>query len=192
MLRRRWWRSFVVARFTRLCRYMFCAVIWSYSTVNESPLSGNLSITFLSITLFYLFISDRYWQSYERLTQAYLELAYHRMPKASAGERENSGLQQPIPANFQIRGLTALPLPIGTVDAPSPGAHDFATIQRFETSYDLVGGITCPKRLKCLGSDGRVYQQLLKVVWGSQHVVLALSDPRCTHYSSLPLFSGRG
>jgi hypothetical protein len=99
-------------------------------------------------------------QSYEQLTKAYLELAYYRLPNKGATERENSGVQE-IPAKFLLRKLNSLPLPITTVDAPKTG-QPFTTIQRFEPGYDLVGGITCPKRLKCLGSDGRFYLQVLR------------------------------
>lgn len=37
-----------------------------------------------------------------------------------------------------------------------------ATIDHFDVRYENVGGITRPKRLRCVGSDGRTYLQLLK------------------------------
>ncbi|KXS15053.1 kinase-like protein [Gonapodya prolifera JEL478] len=47
---------------------------------------------------------------------------------------------------------------------PDPsGKYDkVVTIHRFKSEITLVGGITVPKKIECVGSDGMVYSQLVK------------------------------
>ena len=56
-------------------------------------------------------------------------------------------------------------LPMFSIDVPiSPNADytNVVTIVRFEPTYTFPGGITKPKLLTCLGSDGNRYKMLLK------------------------------
>ncbi len=39
---------------------------------------------------------------------------------------------------------------------------NLVTMARYEESYTMVGGINAPKKIKCLGSDGRWEIQLVK------------------------------
>ena len=42
------------------------------------------------------------------------------------------------------------------------GASSFAGIAGYETEYSTVGGITAPKKIKCRGTDGKLWPQLVK------------------------------
>ncbi len=103
-------------------------------------------------------------QSYEALWGALVQLAYYDMPSRDKALQMTPEGPQEIPSNFGIRALNQLSLPISTVPQPTGVVvpEDVPKIDRFESSYELVGGINRPKRLRCIGSNGRVYQQLLK------------------------------
>ncbi len=106
-------------------------------------------------------------KQYENLCHAYVELSYHDLPvrgKSAAGSKMDP--VQEIPATFAILKLSKLDLPVSTVEQPL-GAElapdeNCPKIDRFEKTYDLVGGINKPKRLQCLGSNGKRFYQLLK------------------------------
>ncbi|KAH6577835.1 hypothetical protein BASA60_002773 [Batrachochytrium salamandrivorans] len=64
-----------------------------------------------------------------------------------------------------VRFKGNISLPVLTLEQPigDPGFWgDIVHITGFEKSYTLPGGINAPKTVKCRGSDGRVYQQLVK------------------------------
>ena len=42
------------------------------------------------------------------------------------------------------------------------GTAQFCGIAKFETVYQMVGGINAPKKIKCIGTDGKTRPQLLK------------------------------
>ena len=47
-------------------------------------------------------------------------------------------------------------------DANYGTASSFAGIAGYETEYSTVGGITAPKKIKCRGTDGKLWPQLVK------------------------------
>lgn len=99
---------------------------------------------------------------YESLCSAYVELSYHDLPVRGKSNAAPGPPTQDIPADFQILKVSKLPLPVPTLDQDAMGGGPLPTIDHFQRTYDLVGGINRPKLLRCLGSDGKVYMQLLK------------------------------
>lgn len=60
--------------------------------------------------------------------------------------------------NIQVREKYSLYFLIGLTDA-----NGLITIQEFTKKFNLVGGIHLPKIIRCVGSNGGVYKQLVKV-----------------------------
>lgn len=73
----------------------------------------------------------------------------------------------PIKENFMIiTRVCNLPIPVTTFSLPISvtgkyTAQDFASIVRYESTFTIAGGVTTPKVLLCLGSDGKQYKQLV-------------------------------
>jgi hypothetical protein len=40
--------------------------------------------------------------------------------------------------------------------------NSFVGVSEFSTEFSMVGGINAPKKIKCLGSDGKWRPQLVK------------------------------
>ncbi len=57
-------------------------------------------------------------------------------------------------------------IPVLTAPLPHPqrrgGDQGFVGIHSYEESFSLVGGVNAPKRIKCRGTDGKWYTQLVK------------------------------
>lgn len=69
--------------------------------------------------------------------------------------------QEPV---RHLRDLDLVHLP--TVHLPVSISTDYdqkiVSIHKWKSSYSTVGGINAPKRMECIGSNGRRYSQLLK------------------------------
>ncbi|PIK43991.1 putative serine-protein kinase ATM-like, partial [Apostichopus japonicus] len=67
--------------------------------------------------------------------------------------------------NLQICTLKNLQTAVATVDIPvdlNCRYGNIVTIQKFELTFKLAGGINLPKIIKCIGSDGVTRRQLVK------------------------------
>lgn len=88
------------------------------------------------------------------LSLALIELAYH--PNQS---------KLPMGCKIQkLPNLTQIPILTTTIPLREDRNYKnkFAGIQKQDTTYTSPGGITAPKKISCLGTDGRKYTQLLK------------------------------
>ncbi|KAJ1969833.1 Serine/threonine-protein kinase tel1 [Dispira parvispora] len=103
----------------------------------------------------------------EQLSLAYIELAYTKVPKGTG----SGGSTPTVFAMSSRQRLSALPamdhIPVATLQLPvNPQGRytkgSFPTIQKFDKQYRTAGGINLPKIIKCYGSDGCTYRQLVK------------------------------
>ncbi|KAJ3079185.1 hypothetical protein HDU99_000123 [Rhizoclosmatium hyalinum] len=97
-------------------------------------------------------------QSADNLCDAYIELALQTSPAQSASPI-------PIDRNAKLLRVVNVCLPVVTVNHSVSISCDYSslpTIQSFQREYTLVGGINAPKVLNCIGSNGKVYKQLVK------------------------------
>jgi ataxia telangiectasia mutated family protein len=104
-------------------------------------------------------------KSYELLCAAYVELSYHDLPvRGRAAVGASMEPVQDIPSQSAILQISKLRLPVSTLEQPLGVAvpDSCPKIEKFERTYELVGGMNKPKRIKCLGSNGKWYQELLK------------------------------
>ena len=53
----------------------------------------------------------------------------------------------------------------GNYDTAARSSSSFVGIAGYETEFSTVGGITAPKKIKCRGTDGRQWPQLVKGEW---------------------------
>lgn len=96
----------------------------------------------------------------EKLSDAYIELAYWDVTQYKK-------VTKPInfPSNLQLCTVKNLQTAVATVDIPvDPSCRydDVVTVQGFEPTFKLAGGINLPKIIRCLGSDGLKRRQLVK------------------------------
>ncbi|KAJ1651549.1 Serine/threonine-protein kinase tel1 [Dispira simplex] len=103
----------------------------------------------------------------EQLSLAYIELAYTKIPKGT-GPGGSTPTLFTMSSRQRISALPAMEhIPVATIQLPvNPQARytqgSFPTIQQFDKQYRTAGGINLPKIIKCYGSDGRTYRQLVK------------------------------
>eukprot|EP01134_Creolimax_fragrantissima_P002117 CFRG2117T1 len=70
-----------------------------------------------------------------------------------------------IPDTATIARLKKMRIPIATAPPPvdPTGAYkNIVSIERFHRKFRLVGGVHHPKQIDCLGTDGKIYKQLVK------------------------------
>ncbi|KAJ3032658.1 hypothetical protein HDU99_010909, partial [Rhizoclosmatium hyalinum] len=102
-------------------------------------------------------------QSADNLCDAYIELAFQTPPAQSRKAKVTPPI--PIDRNAKLSRVVDVCLPVVTVDHSVSISCDYSslpTIQSFQREYTLVGGINAPKVLNCIGSNGKVYKQLVK------------------------------
>ncbi|KAJ3261955.1 hypothetical protein HK103_003798 [Boothiomyces macroporosus] len=97
----------------------------------------------------------------EKLFKGYLAAAYQPIPKSKESSRrltlDSSCILLKIKAEAKI--------PVITLQQNIPVPKSYANIvyiERFESSFNLPGGINAPKVLKCVASNGKTYRQLVK------------------------------
>ena len=107
----------------------------------------------------------------EKVAQGYIKLAYlpmslkdkERIERGGAGnckiEIDKSQIIRSI-KDFEDVPLTTLDLPVNR-DAEYPPTS-ICGISAFSAEYSNVGGITAPKKISCLGTDGKWRPQLVK------------------------------
>eukprot|EP00093_Oithona_nana_P014753 14753.XXX_548243_546328_1 [CDS] Oithona nana genome sequencing. len=102
----------------------------------------------------------------ELLSVALIQLAY----KKPENDKKNSISRNDPLMKLQRMEDVLLPthsLPISKVGGDwyfndNHLANDFCGIARFATEYHMVGGINAPKKMSCVGTDGKSRPQLLK------------------------------
>lgn len=99
-----------------------------------------------------------------RFCAALVELA-HYSPPANVS-RNRIGEPVEIPSGLKITGLTKMDLvPVPTLNLPYRKSGDYGDvvkIKSFEKTYENVGGVNAPKKIKCLGTDGLTRTLLIK------------------------------
>eukprot|EP00754_Rhynchopus_humris_P014175 Rhum_TRINITY_DN14378_c9_g1::Rhum_TRINITY_DN14378_c9_g1_i1::g.84380::m.84380/K04728/ATM, TEL1; ataxia telangiectasia mutated family protein len=97
-----------------------------------------------------------------QLVGGYLEFAFYKLDKKSVLD----GQRMPVPEGLKIRSLSNLRHTVVTtidLDASPTGDYSTApTIKDFDVQFTTAGGVNLPKIIKCLGSDGKWYKQLVK------------------------------
>lgn len=106
-------------------------------------------------------------RSIEALCKAYIELAYTLIPKNPSTEKPDYSTALPIGRELAISKIDILlstGLPVATISLkvdPSTEYKDLTYIKCFKNTYQVIGGIHLPKIIECIGSDGRLYRQLV-------------------------------
>ena len=102
-----------------------------------------------------------------KVCEAYIKLAYLPMSEKNKPKMERQGKIE-IEKNQIIRNIKNFEdVPLVTIELPVNKLGDypkssFSAISRFTTDYSNVGGITAPKKISCLGTDGKWRPQLVK------------------------------
>ncbi|EPZ30917.1 Phosphatidylinositol 3-/4-kinase, catalytic domain-containing protein [Rozella allomycis CSF55] len=102
------------------------------------------------------------YSEFYKLSDAYTEVAF--LPVKMQDGRP----VDPKPSFKPKVRLTAfensvLPVLTRIIPARPDGCYDdIVTIKSFQKEYKIMGGINMPKQIKCIGSDGKVYVQLVK------------------------------
>jgi ataxia telangiectasia mutated family protein len=98
----------------------------------------------------------------EKLCAAYNELAYLDHSKNDADIKNPVKLisrgMQLLNSSFSSVVVSTINIPVN----PEGNYEDMPRIHKFQNKFTLVGGINAPKRVECLGSDGKTYLQLVK------------------------------
>jgi len=71
-----------------------------------------------------------------------------------------------MPGNLTIRQLRDVQVPVTTFHTlvdPTMQYKDCVWISRYEGTFETAGGINLPKISYCLGSDGVIYKQLVRI-----------------------------
>ena len=111
-------------------------------------------------------------QRMRTVAEGYIKLAYLPMSTKDKQRMErpgtSSGLKIEIEKNQKLRSIRNYDdVPLTTMDlainreAEYP-LRNFVGISSFSTEYSTVGGITAPKKIRCLGTDGKWRPQLVK------------------------------
>ena len=97
----------------------------------------------------------------EELSLALVSLAYS-VPKTDVGKIRISS-NHPL---LKLKNLENVLLPTHTLklskDAVYLNTPQFCGIQKFQGDFTMVGGINAPKKLYCIGTDGKARPQLIK------------------------------
>ncbi|KAL0100932.1 hypothetical protein PUN28_019367 [Cardiocondyla obscurior] len=97
----------------------------------------------------------------ENLSRALLSFAYWQ-PKVRPGSNKRYSIsrEQPI---FKMKNLNHVLLPTLTLSVRPSGNYDnIIGVKSYQDSFEFVGGITAPKKIICLGTDGIQRRQLVK------------------------------
>ena len=108
----------------------------------------------------------------DRLFKGYIELSNVVTPTNGCGK------SFPVDSNCILFQIERHNLPLITADQPihKPGHFDdIIRVLSFGKSYFLPGGVNIPRVIECLGSDGRIYKQLVK---SKGKLVLIVDDLR--------------
>lgn len=109
--------------------------------------------------------SDRqYVEAAERLYMAYDQICCAKFTKAESSALHS--IAKPLPKEWTLRKvhqLKMIPVPTMHLPVDPTGNYKDATyVQRFEDAFTLANGISRPRILLCIGSDGRTYKQIAK------------------------------
>ncbi|OWR44587.1 serine-protein kinase ATM [Danaus plexippus plexippus] len=95
----------------------------------------------------------------EQICNAIISFAYY-VPKSKDLKAQTIPRTEPISA---LNTLNAVPIPTDTIPIKKDSNYSqIATLSSFESSFELVGGINYPKKISCLGSDGKKRIMLIK------------------------------
>ena len=98
----------------------------------------------------------------EKMSLALIQLAYTPPAKEKSDKQTISSGQ----ALLKLKNMEQVLLPTHTLKISKSGNYlqtsDFCGISQFSASYSMVGGINAPKKIGCIGTDGKVRPQLLK------------------------------
>lgn len=97
------------------------------------------------------------FESYDLICVSYIELASKRAPKKKMHVDLKSSQSKLISGHFHS-------IPVPTIEIPINPDSDYThviCVSKFESRYQLVGGVNQPKLISCLGSDGKIYRQLV-------------------------------
>ncbi|KAI9144508.1 hypothetical protein BKA69DRAFT_1055444 [Paraphysoderma sedebokerense] len=98
---------------------------------------------------------------YEDLCDAYMQLCYH-VVSDSAKKAGKMKLDRRFKLG-KMNNLDLVPVPSIQIPVDPTGAYsDMVTIASFKPECYFVGGVNTPKKLECVGSDGKIYLQLAK------------------------------
>ena len=106
-----------------------------------------------------------------KVAQGYIKLAYLTMSSKDKEKVERSGAggnKIEIDRNQIMRSIKDFEdVPLTTLDLPVSRIAEYPStsicgISFFSTEYSNVGGITAPKKISCLGTDGKWRPQLVK------------------------------
>eukprot|EP01064_Diplonema_japonicum_P024245 TRINITY_DN3476_c2_g1_i2.p1 TRINITY_DN3476_c2_g1~~TRINITY_DN3476_c2_g1_i2.p1 ORF type:complete len:2821 (+),score=710.18 TRINITY_DN3476_c2_g1_i2:67-8529(+) len=96
------------------------------------------------------------------LVEAYMQFAFHPINKKTHIDGEKIPLTKDLSLK-NVRSLSHAVVP--TYSIPVSKMGDYARVPRvkeFEPCFTTAGGINLPKIIRCLGSDGKWYKQLVK------------------------------
>ena len=80
-------------------------------------------------------------------------------------EKASIGRPLPVPADFPLKSLTNLNIPVPTAPPPidpSTKYQGIPTMARFRSSYSVLGGLHRPKKMQVYDSDQKIHRQLFK------------------------------
>ncbi len=104
----------------------------------------------------------------EQLCDSYIDLAYHDV---TAFKAQRGPLK--LPTSCPLLKVKDVAIPTSEVPVDRSCCYkDVLTINRFDTFFQLAGGVNLPKVVTCVGSDGKRKKQLVKV-W--RHFLCGLS-----------------
>jgi hypothetical protein len=100
---------------------------------------------------------------FDVLFAAYINTAYQEVPETA--RMKSSKISELDKSSPILKINSDQQLPVLTANLKLPNPQDYTseiTIVKFESNYWIPGGINAPKVIKCLGSDGVEYKQLVK------------------------------
>lgn len=92
---------------------------------------------------------------------AYITFAHGQIEKG----RDSIAVKDFLPANSMVSNLKRLRVPPATVDVPLQPDKNYSEVplvKEFDRSFSVMGGISAPKCITVLGTDGKKYKQLFK------------------------------
>ncbi|KAI8900902.1 hypothetical protein BC833DRAFT_580124 [Globomyces pollinis-pini] len=101
--------------------------------------------------------------SMDQLFSGYIDVAYLPIPNT---QLKNRTKKHDLPSSSALLRMKLSSLtPVITATCPLSNPKDFSEITYltgFDRSYSVPGGINAPKVIKCKGSNGKIYRQLVK------------------------------
>lgn len=107
----------------------------------------------------------------KRVCSAYIQWADHPL-KSNPGfvHKSSRNIRKDLlelPKGLLITALSNEPIPVTTYDLPfdltwNYDTSSYPTITKYYSKFSYPGGITAPKIVKCIGSDGKYYTQLVR------------------------------